>query len=104
MQNTSPPVLDLPGLTASEIPAGPPPARFDLDVIAAEVFDAGGRPAGLTGSVTAAADLFDARSAAVMAGRLVQVLETVAANPAVRMHEVSIRAEAERRQVLEGWQ
>ncbi|OKI92975.1 non-ribosomal peptide synthetase, partial [Kitasatospora sp. CB01950] len=53
------PSLDLPGLTAEPLPLERPVAKFDLDVMVGESFDAAGAPAGVRGTVTVAADLFD---------------------------------------------
>ena len=67
------------------LPAGPAAAKFDLDVSLAEDFGAAGGPAGLRGSVTVAADLFDAGTAGLIAERLVRVLQAVAADPRARV-------------------
>jgi non-ribosomal peptide synthetase component F len=80
VQNNAPGVLDLPGLRAALVPAGEQAAKFDLEISVAEIF-AQGRPAGMTGAVTVAADLFGAGTAPVLAGRLLRVLELVAADP-----------------------
>ena len=53
------------------MPAGTGMARFDLDFTLAEAGDAG---AGLRGMLMAAADLFDAGTVQVIAGRLGRVL------------------------------
>ena len=53
-------------------------------------------PAGLRGSVTVAADLFDAATAEVIAGRLVRVLAAVAADPGCRLRQVEVLDAAER--------
>ena len=50
-----------------------------------------------------AADLFDAGTAEAVAGRLVRVLEQVAADPGVRVSQVEILAAAERRRLVELW-
>ena len=103
VQNNAPATLDLAGLRAGGLPAGPSAARFDLEFTVAETFDQDGVPAGLRGSVTVAADLFDPAAGGLIAQRLVRVLETVAADPQVRVHQVQVLDDAERRQVLDGW-
>ncbi|MZF86551.1 hypothetical protein, partial [Streptomyces sp. SID5643] len=64
MQNTIEAVLDLRGVQAGgasgDLSAGKSAAKFDLDVVVGEAFDADGAPAGVRGSVTVALDLFDA--------------------------------------------
>ncbi|MFF5219564.1 condensation domain-containing protein, partial [Micromonospora sp. NPDC000442] len=79
------------------------PARFDLGVTAAEIFDAQGRPAGLRGVVSASADLFDESTAQRIAGWFGRVLATVTANAEVRLHDVSLLDAGEREQLLLGW-
>ena len=103
VQNNAPASLDLAGLRAGGLPAGPSSANLDLEFTVAETFDQDGVPAGLRGSVTVAADLFDPVAAGTIAGRLVRVLEAVAADPAVRVHAVGVLDAAERRRVLDEW-
>ncbi|WP_405402095.1 amino acid adenylation domain-containing protein [Streptomyces sp. NBC_01104] len=80
-----------------------PRAKFDIEFDVAEVFDADGAPAGLRGSVTASADLFDAETAVAFASRLVRALEQLAAGPGVRLSELDVLDEDERQRVLAGW-
>ena len=93
----------LPGITATPVSAGPPQARFDLDIAVSEATGADGRPGGLLGSVTAAADLFDEDAVQGMAVRLGRVLAAVAAGPQVRLHQIEVLEAAERDQVVAGW-
>ncbi|MFC6018397.1 amino acid adenylation domain-containing protein, partial [Plantactinospora solaniradicis] len=72
----------------------------DVDVMVGEVFDDQGRPAGLRGSMTVATDLFDEATAQRFADGLARVLETVAANPGVRLHAVDLLDAAERDRML----
>jgi amino acid adenylation domain-containing protein len=103
VQNTAPPVLALPGLETSILALDAAKARwFDLAVIVGEVFDEG-RPAGVRGTVTVAADLFDPGTATAFAQRLVRVLEAVTANPRIPVNRVQVLSAEERRQALHGW-
>ncbi|MFC5754115.1 amino acid adenylation domain-containing protein [Actinomadura rugatobispora] len=78
-------------------------ARFDLSVILAEQRDRQGAPAGMAGGVHYATDLFDERTAEVLAGRLVRVLGQVAADPGLRLREIEVLDADERRQVVRDW-
>ncbi|MFE9421944.1 amino acid adenylation domain-containing protein [Kitasatospora sp. NPDC006697] len=102
MQNTGDTALELPGLGVEIVPVGRPGAKFDLDVMVGETFAEGG-PAGLRGSLTVAADLFEESAAGVFAERLVRVLAAVVADPRVRVSEVDVLGEVERDRVLTEW-
>ncbi len=93
----------LPGVRAARISAGTGAARFDLDVSLGEARDGQGRPGGLRGSVLPAADLFDEATARVIADRFVRVLAAVAADPGARLRQVQVLGEAERAQLVTGW-
>ncbi|WP_275674329.1 non-ribosomal peptide synthetase [Streptomyces sp. MUM 16J] len=103
LQNAADGRLDLPGLDVEMLPAGASVAKFDLDVIVGEVFDADGAPAGVRGTVTAAADLFDASTAARLAGRLARVVGLLVEDPQRRIGSLDLLDDAERRQVLKEW-
>ncbi|MGH3393647.1 MAG: non-ribosomal peptide synthetase, partial [Streptosporangiaceae bacterium] len=103
VQNNPPAVLDLPGLRASLLPTGMTPAKFDLDILLRESFGAGGAPAGISGELTAAADLFDPATARLIADRFVRVLAAVAGDPGIPLHAVTVLTPPEREQVLAGW-
>ncbi|MEY9894317.1 amino acid adenylation domain-containing protein, partial [Catenulispora sp. MAP5-51] len=95
--------LELPGVRTALLPTGAESARFDLDVRLGEYWEADGAPAGLRGSVTVSADLFDPDSAALFGQRLVRVLDAVTRDPSVSLSRLSVLDEAERRQVVLGW-
>ncbi|WP_265569164.1 condensation domain-containing protein, partial [Streptomyces hygroscopicus] len=81
LQNNAGAVLELPGLRAEVVPADVHGSKFDVEVDLSETFDAEGRPAGLRGSLTVAADLFEVASAELLAVRLVRVLGAVVVDP-----------------------
>jgi amino acid adenylation domain-containing protein len=103
VQNNAAAVLELPGLRAEPVPAGRTQARFDLHVHLAETSGADGRPAGIRGELTAAADLFDQGTVEAIVARLVRVLAVVTAAPGIRVREVEVLAAVEREQILRGW-
>jgi non-ribosomal peptide synthetase component F len=103
VQNGAPATASLPGLRVSPVPAGTGAVPFDLSVSLDETHDEQGQPAGLRGRLLAAADLFDAATAQAIAVRLARVLATIAADPAVRPHQVQVLDEAERAQLICEW-
>ncbi|MEU7540087.1 amino acid adenylation domain-containing protein, partial [Streptomyces narbonensis] len=109
LQNTIDAVLDLPGVRAGaaaaddEATSGRTAVKFDLDVMVAEVFDAHGAPAGLGGSVTVAADLFDAAWAGRIADVWTTLLDTLSQDPGRRLSRVDVLPEEERHRVLTVW-
>ncbi|MEV0932503.1 amino acid adenylation domain-containing protein [Streptomyces phaeochromogenes] len=103
LQNTAEARLDLPGLTVEVLPAGVLPAKFDLDFQIAEQITDDGTPAGLTGLIIYATDLFDPASVEAIARRLLMVLETVTADPSVPVSRVDVLDTAERERILSGW-
>ncbi|MEV8548134.1 amino acid adenylation domain-containing protein, partial [Streptomyces sp. NPDC051572] len=101
VQNTDSAVLRLPGLEAEAFPVGTTSAKFDLEVSVGEKYDAHGAPAGISGRLTVAADMFDLETAERIASWLLKVAETVATAPGTRLSTVDVLAEAERRQLIE---
>ncbi|WP_370124305.1 amino acid adenylation domain-containing protein, partial [Streptacidiphilus sp. MAP12-33] len=103
IEDTVDSLLELSGLAISPISLTRPAAKFDLDVMVREVFDAEGRPSGVRGAVTAAADLFDAESAGSIASRFVRVLELLSANVSTPLSAVDVLDTVERESVVAVW-
>lgn len=95
-------LLELPGVRVSPA-AGEAATAYDLEVVLEEETDDRGAPAGLRGSLTATADLFDRETAGRLAGGLRRVLQEMAGNPRSRIGELDLVDAAERRRVLEEW-
>ncbi|MCW7947523.1 hypothetical protein AAW14_37900, partial [Streptomyces hygroscopicus] len=117
-QNTVDAVLDLPGMQTGAPSADrstesgrsvleptvfDAAAKFDLDVLVGEVFGADGRPAGVRGTVTVSADLFDPVWAGRIASAWVRVLDVVTRDTGVPVTAVDVMDAAERERVLVGW-
>ncbi|MEU1290741.1 condensation domain-containing protein, partial [Kitasatospora sp. NPDC005856] len=103
MHNTSEAALELPGVAVERLITARPAAKFDLDVMVGEAFDADGRPAGVRGALTVAADLFDSEAATLIAERWARVLAAVAVDPELRLSAVDVLTVDERRRVLVEW-
>ncbi|MEV4643175.1 amino acid adenylation domain-containing protein, partial [Actinoplanes sp. NPDC049548] len=79
------------------------PARFDLSVDLLQRFEADGAPAGLTGTLLYATDLFDAATVRALAERLARVCTQIAADPSLRLSDIEVLDAAERALVVEAW-
>jgi nonribosomal peptide synthetase DhbF len=101
LQNTPEDADLLPGLSAEMEAVRTPTAKVDLSFRLAESVGSGGQPAGLSGEIEYALDLFDRGSAEVLAAGLVRVLEAVVAAPDVPVSRVEVLAAGERRALLE---
>ena len=104
VQNNAGSVLELPGLSVETLPIDTVAAKFDLDFTVVETSSEDGAPAGLRGSVTVAADLFDAPTAATtFAERFARVLTAVAQNPGIRIGAVDVLSGTEISQIVDVW-
>ncbi|MFF2556663.1 amino acid adenylation domain-containing protein [Nocardia sp. NPDC058058] len=80
-QNVRIPRTTLPGLEIRPFEAPAPGSKFDLEWMVAEQFGAAGEPAGITGALTYATDLFDRATARFMADAFVALVAAVTAAP-----------------------
>ncbi|WP_345666509.1 condensation domain-containing protein, partial [Streptomyces similanensis] len=107
LQNNAQASVDLPGLRVEGMVTqqltGARNTKFDLDVMATEVFDADGAPAGLTGRIVVSADVFEAGAAGRFAEWLTRVVEVAVGDPGVRVRGIDVVGSVERSLVLEGW-
>ncbi|MET7771431.1 amino acid adenylation domain-containing protein, partial [Nocardia sp. NPDC005366] len=102
-QEMSHAALELPGLSVTADELDVDIAKFDLQWTVTEERGGQGEPAGMAAVVSFATDLFDAETVAEFGRRFLRVLETVAAAPESMVHDIDILDEAERAQVLTGW-
>jgi amino acid adenylation domain-containing protein len=91
----------MPGLAAEMEPVRTPTAKVDLSFTMTECFGANGRPAGLTGDIEYALDLFDRETAAALAAGLVRVLDSAVAAPDEPVSRVNVLTPQERRALLD---
>ncbi|MFH9426559.1 amino acid adenylation domain-containing protein [Streptomyces sp. NPDC017529] len=91
---------NLPGLRIRREEVGTTKVKTDLLFRFVEQFAADGSAGGVDAGVEFARDLFDEPTVERLAERLLRVLDTVAADPSVRVGEVGLLGEAERREVL----
>ncbi|MFJ4478012.1 non-ribosomal peptide synthetase, partial [Streptomyces xanthochromogenes] len=78
-------------------------AKFDLVVSFSEVFDTTGAPAGLTGQIEYATDVFDQTTADSFGDHLARVLQLVAAEPRSRITGIDLLSDTERHTTLVEW-
>lgn len=90
LDNNEQPDLTFPGLDAVVEPVGSTTTKYDLTLSLSENQDADGRPAGISGVLDSAADLFDPATAQALSRRFVRLLRAVAADPTRRIGAVAL--------------
>jgi hypothetical protein len=90
------PSMEFDDLRVSVEPVPVRNARFDLRFEVSEMFDAAGRPAGLTGSLIYARDLYDEHTAVLVTGGLAEAIVAAARRPDQRVSEFSTPVTAAR--------
>ncbi|GAA2624643.1 hypothetical protein GCM10010411_71410 [Actinomadura fulvescens] len=100
---SAPTTLSLPGIESRSLFFGKPVVKFDLDVLVGEVFDDDGAPAGISGLVTGALDLFEPASVERLADAFRRVLADLVDDPSLRVSETDALGDAQRRRVLTEW-
>ncbi|MFC8313030.1 amino acid adenylation domain-containing protein [Gordonia sp. NPDC057258] len=101
-QNISSTDIELPDLSVRAVEPDTGLALFDLQVTVADSYDAHGAPAGITGGVTFASDLFDASTVERFVERLVAMLEAMTIDADRPVHDVDLLDDAERSAALQG--
>ncbi|WP_240803891.1 non-ribosomal peptide synthetase [Streptomyces sp. A0592] len=95
--------LALPGLDVRPEPFRFDVAQFDLTLDVQELRDAEGRPAGISGFLEYAAELFDHATAEDLAAALVRMVRLLAAAPELPVGAADPLTPAARRRVLKEW-
>ncbi|MBU6535549.1 amino acid adenylation domain-containing protein, partial [Streptomyces mayonensis] len=101
LQNDDGAGFDLPGLQVGAEKAGAGSAKFDVFVSVTETFDEAGEPAGLTGIVEYATDLYDATTIDVLTARWTRLLDSAIGDPHRPVRSLEILAPHERGTLLE---
>ncbi|WP_342671919.1 amino acid adenylation domain-containing protein [Micromonospora rosaria] len=101
LHNNAEPVLDLPGLRIDPLTPGGRSAKLDLNVQLTERFDQAGAPAGLTGGIVYAAELFDGSTVDMIVAGLLRVLRTVVADPDRHAGRIDLLDDAQRNRLLD---
>ncbi len=104
LQNTAPAELHLPGITLTGESAHATVAKFDLSLTLREQHDPDGEPAGLTGALEFATDLFDASTVHKLTERFARLLAALITDPTQAIGDVDVLSVGERRDVLSVWQ
>ena len=95
--------LTLPGLTVQPHAVAAATSKFDLSVALTEQRTATGEPAGLTGVLEYAADLFDRGTVEAIGQRLIRLLTAAVADATRPLGSLAILDDAERSTILEGF-
>ncbi|MBF4999673.1 non-ribosomal peptide synthase/polyketide synthase, partial [Nocardia sp. BSTN01] len=102
-QNTGEASFALPELEVSGLPLDVLTAKFDLHLNLTERFAADGSAEGMSAELAYATDMFDARTVAAFADRLVRTLDAVTADPAAPLGDIDLLDAVERRTIVDNW-
>ncbi|MFI0789780.1 amino acid adenylation domain-containing protein [Streptomyces lydicus] len=103
LQNASGGAVGLPGLDVREEPVGLDTSKVDLSAHMVEHQDESGVPAGVSGVLKYATDLFDRTTAETLVARWIRLLEQVVARPDRPIGEAEVLLDGERTQLLREW-
>ena len=103
LQNNAELGLELAGLTTAFEPVPTASAKFDLSLNLAERRGADGAPAGISGSLEYATDLFEQASVQAIADRLIRLLAAAVADADQPIDALDILSSDERRTILCDW-
>ena len=103
VQNVPEGALRLPGLDVAGEPFAHGTARYDLALSLSERHDDQGAPAGMYGTLTTAADLFERATAERIAGYLVRVLTAAVTEPEAPLTALELLTGDEHRRIVEDW-
>ncbi|MEW1630472.1 amino acid adenylation domain-containing protein, partial [Streptomyces sp. NPDC089173] len=102
LQNDDGARFELPGLRVGAEKAGAGSAKFDVFVSVTETFDDDGAPAGITGLVEYATDLYDAATIDAFTARWSRLLGSAVGDPRQPVRSLEVLAPGERGTLL-GW-
>ncbi|BEK92864.1 non-ribosomal peptide synthase/polyketide synthase [Nocardia seriolae] len=101
--NQQPAAFELDGLRVAAIEFDTDVTQFDLHLVVMDSYDADGKPAGLTATMTYATALFDTATVDGFVRRFRRVLDAVAADGSVRTGEIELLDAGERTLILDEW-
>ncbi|MET7772350.1 amino acid adenylation domain-containing protein [Nocardia sp. NPDC005366] len=84
--------ITMPGLDIRLIDIPAVGAKFDLEWMLAEKFDADGAPAGMAGNLTYALDLFEPSTARTLTRRFTEALDALTADPGLVIGDLDVTA------------
>ncbi|MGV9666679.1 amino acid adenylation domain-containing protein [Nocardia niigatensis] len=102
-QNLDKAEFELPGLSVGGVTAETDTALFDLLVTMSDSYDSAGAPAGVSGAVTYASDLFDETTATTIAERLLRLLRALVTDSTQQVYDVDLLGTEELETVLTQW-
>ncbi|WP_280381699.1 non-ribosomal peptide synthetase, partial [Nocardia wallacei] len=102
-QNLAQTSLELPGLRVSGLDLDTGLSQFDLHLIIADNYGEAGEPAGLSGFLTYATDLFDRATVEQFVERFVRLLGEIVATPRTAVGDLELLGGAERDRMLLDW-